>query len=458
MRNAQWLRKLTVKLISRLKSLPFFTARIMPLSKPSMKCLTFLSEEGLKAHMASEEKAKKMRLSKIEKELFLVNGKYFEIEMLMKNNTYKNLAQAILSKLDFESLIQARKVSKTWYAFLENERDLWIKCLRKKLEFLKKGSLCDYNQVYINKKYPQIQVLFEGNEKSLQWEIFAKTIEQKGAPSDFIMFIQRMEESFGRQNHYCGGVEMKIVKATYEFEHSPLEAAINHGKYYWCDLKFLKILKNHKFLHGVEALAKRLVFWAVAKMKGTEALECVLSILPNRRLYTHYDLEYGNSVLDPIYYSIRRQDVNKLKLLIPLATSGYWNSGSPAIFGFRYGHSPMIDAIMVGDFAVFETLIPITDMSFPCHELPDLAFRSPLYVAIRYGRFEIFKHLCGVLKDWKNVLNKEGFSVCQTIVDKNYAIEVNDMESGPICSDPKFAKKDLKEDFHQKMIKFLNEN
>ena len=107
---------------------------------------------------------------------------------------------------------------------------------------------------------------------------------------------------------------MKIVEATFEFEYSPLEAAIFYGKYFWRDLKFLKILKKHSFIHGIEDLAKEFVYWAVSEMKDTEALEFVLSIITKIPLYSVYDLQYGSLVHDPIHYAIRKQEIEKLKV------------------------------------------------------------------------------------------------------------------------------------------------
>ena len=184
---------------------------------------------------------------------------------------------------------------------MEKERGLWISSLRMKMEFLKVGTFCDYNNIYIDKKYPRIQVLFKTNKNYQEWESFAQVIEQYGSTADFISFIQRMEDSFDRKNYYCGTWEMKIVEATLEFEYSPLEAAIFYGKYFWNDMKFFKILKKHNFLNGMDNLAKEFVFWAVSEVKDITVLECVVSMLSKEPLYNFYDLQYGNLVHDPIH-------------------------------------------------------------------------------------------------------------------------------------------------------------
>ena len=45
--------------------------------------------------------------------------------------TGKNMTQYILSFLDYDSMVAARMVSKTWYLFLENEKGLWMKHMKK---------------------------------------------------------------------------------------------------------------------------------------------------------------------------------------------------------------------------------------------------------------------------------------------------------------------------------------
>ena len=431
-----------------------FQVKTMPPTKASLKSFKFFSEAEFTAYQESEAESERKKLIEIEASLVIENGLYFNIDALLNDKSHKNVGQAIFSYLDFESLIQARMIKKSWYSFLDRNRELWIAKLREKLDFLKKGSLCDYNHTYIHPKYPKIQVLFKSNENSLQWESYARVIEQNGSVSEFITFIQRMEDSYDRKNTYSDDFEVKIIEATYQFELSPLEAAIKHGKYHWCDLKFLKLLKNHKLLCGIDHLAKDFVFWAVAKMQGTKALECVLSILKNNPLYCHYDLQYDNSVLDPINYAIKEQELFKLRLLIPLAVSSYWNSDTLDHFGFREGHTPLTDAIMIGNYEIFITLLPLTNIE----NNPDFPYGSYLHVAIKYGQTEIFKHLCTILKDWKQLKNRDGLTVYQVLMDKNYAVEINKMEPGPICSDRKYAHKEITDEFRQKIVEFMKEN
>ena len=141
-------------------------------------------------------------------------------------------------------------------------------------------------------------------------------IEQQGSVSEFISFIQRMEDSYDRKNQYCGNWEMRIVDASYEFEYSPLEAAICHGKHFRGDLKFLEMLKKNNFLQGIDLLAEKFVFWAGSEMETVEALEFVLPLISKQPIYSHYDLQYASLVHDPIHYAIRMQNLPKLKVCL----------------------------------------------------------------------------------------------------------------------------------------------
>ena len=123
-----------------------------------------------------------------------------------------------------------------------------------------------------------------------------------------------MEESYDRKNQYCGNWEMRIIDATYEFEYSPLEAAICHGKYFRRDLKFLEILNKNNFLVGIDLL-KNLCSGQCLKWKPFKLWNLFYQSLCTRQpLYSHYDLQYESLVHDPIQYAIRMQDLPKLKV------------------------------------------------------------------------------------------------------------------------------------------------
>ena len=68
---------------------------------------------------------------------------FFNMEGLMTKYgiTGKNITQHIFSFLDYDAMVASRMVSKTWYQFLENEKGLWIKQMKKyfKVIYLQKN-------------------------------------------------------------------------------------------------------------------------------------------------------------------------------------------------------------------------------------------------------------------------------------------------------------------------------
>ena len=49
-----------------------------------------------------------------------------------------NVTSHIFSYLDFKSMVASRMVSKTWYAFIENQRGIWINLMRRCFEDIPK--------------------------------------------------------------------------------------------------------------------------------------------------------------------------------------------------------------------------------------------------------------------------------------------------------------------------------
>ena len=107
-----------------------------------------------------------------------------------------------------------------------------------------------------------------------------------------------------------------------------------------------------------------------------------------------------------------------------------------------------MDAIMNGNLEIVKTLLPLTILKSGIF----------LHLAIRYGQFDIFKHLSGLFEDWKSVKDKKGRSIQQILDQKNYLFELNDMEPGEIIRDPKFADKIVSDVFQRKMREFMKEN
>ena len=106
----------------------------------------------------------------------------------------------------------------------------------------------------------------------------------------------------------------------------------------------------------------------------------------------------------------------------------------------------MMDAIMIGNLEIFKTLLPLSIFK------PQIL----LHLAIRYGQIEVFKHLCSLFEDWKNLKDKKGRSIQQILEEKNYLFEVNNMEPGEISRTPKFADKKASDVFRREMLEFIN--
>ena len=113
--------------------------RKMPPIKASLKSFKIFSENDFRAYKEAEAELEKQRFKEIEESLVIKDGIFFNIEILLRDNSSKNIGRKIFSYIEFESLIQARMVSKIWYSFLEHERELWITTLRKRLHFLKQA-------------------------------------------------------------------------------------------------------------------------------------------------------------------------------------------------------------------------------------------------------------------------------------------------------------------------------
>ena len=66
------------------------------------------------------------------------------------------------------------------------------------------------------------------------------------------------------------------------------------------------------------------------------------------------------------------------------------NSGNP--------HTPLADAIKVGNLEMVKTMIPFTKVNSISKK-----FGSYFHVAVQYGRLEIFKYLAGLVENWESL-------------------------------------------------------
>ena len=163
---------------------------------------------------------------------------FFDMEVLMTNHGImgKNITSKILSNLDFKSMVAARMVSKTWYDFIEKERELWINLMRKCFQESQKKNL----------------QLSPSAPLSLQeWGRFAnKIIEKNGKVADIVTFISTF-----RENHlkaYNWEYERTWSHHSTNYFRSSTETMIDFKQQkdtnLWQTLNFVKILAKYGVL------------------------------------------------------------------------------------------------------------------------------------------------------------------------------------------------------------------
>ena len=97
----------------------------MPPTKPTYQVFKVIAREDLVAYQEAERQATAERLIEIEEGLIVKDDVYLCMHELMTNPSLKKICKMIMSYLNFESLIEARKVSKTWYCYLEDDCDIF---------------------------------------------------------------------------------------------------------------------------------------------------------------------------------------------------------------------------------------------------------------------------------------------------------------------------------------------
>ena len=127
------------------------------------------------------------------------------------------------------------------------------------------------------------------------------------------------------------------------------------------------IMKQEPFEN--EAL---LLCWSLSKM---EALKYVVDILLNKFQFKLTDYAHYVSICrtSPMWKAIREKEngLEKVQLLIPLATKQFWNSGKNARdYNYSFGrgnklldHTPLADAIMIGKVDIVMALLPLTKIT-----------------------------------------------------------------------------------------------
>merc|ERR1711997_659135 len=157
------------------------------------------------------------------------------------------------------------------------------------------------------------------------------------------------------------------------------------------ELTFLKMLAKYNSLNGLEAPSEalELVCWSLQELK---LLEYVLSLLKEK---FEFEMTSYGSDMSPMWKAIRlnRMSLEKVKMMIPFATKKFWNS-SKKFSTHSVNHSPLADAIMVGNFEMVKAIMPYTKIKAN----PKRRFGSYLHVAVKYGQSESFKFIVQEMK------------------------------------------------------------
>ena len=355
---------------------------------------------------------------------------FLDMEGLMTNYgiTGKNITAQILSYLDFDSMVAARMVSKTWYQTLEDERDLWITLMKKSFE-----------EIQIQKKsvmtYWSIRCIGHFNE----WQRLGRIIEENGKIGEIVTFLTKLVSK---------GSHLSRLPATTIHDSLSYRYIDNE---FWQNYKFFKLLVKHDFLHGLGDYyyASYVLYWSLLEM---EALKVVVPTLINELQFklVKYGQDFRNYGSSPIWAAIRMKEneVERLKMLIPLATKKFWNSGKPI---GSVNHTPLADAIMIGNFEMVKAIMPLTKLKAN----PKSRFGSYLHVAVKYGQFEIFKIIFEQLQskkfDWLQLKDQEGRTALELLQDENFQLENynHDLEK------PVRADRDKSKEYKQYMLKFI---
>ena len=339
--------------------------------------------------------------------------RFFDIEDFMANYgiTGKSVTSKILSYLDFKSMMAARMVSKTWYAFIENERGLWINLMRKCFERIEKKLLGQW----------------PADLTSLpEWQSFGdKIIEKNGKVADIVTLISTFKENNpNKRNKTWQDQGTNYFRTPIDtIKHFSQRKDANN----WQNLNYVKILVKYGVLDnamGQENFLNEgyLLSWSLWEI---EALKFVVSTLREKfqfKLpdYSHY-FRYSES--SPMWDAMMQKEkgLEKVRILAPLTSKKFWNSGKK----MRYSgcdHTLLADAIMIGNVEIAKEIIPYTKVE---GNPKGRRFGSYLHLAAKYGQPAILKMLIfhGLIMEYKELKDKEGRTVYDLLKDESFQVE-----------------------------------
>ena len=113
-------------------------------------------------------------------------------------------------------------------------------------------------------------------------------------------------------------------------------------------------------------------------------------------------------------------------------------------------HTPLADAIMIGNVEIFKEFMPYTKLTA---NPKGRHWGSYLHVAVKYGQLEILKMLIEHFQDknfdWQQLKEKEGRSAYDLLKDENFHVVIYNERNGVI------AKEDVEKKSKQDMLEFI---
>jgi len=191
---------------------------------------------------------------------------FFDTDFLMSCSLTGNPLLSIFSYLDFDSLMNARMVSKTWYWFLEDQRNLWTDLMYKCIKEVRKKSPMGHFEDWLNLC---AFIVLKGNN-SADIITLTRSIYHMAKPGEGKIYLYKPALS----------VSMSVLPE---------------------ELIFLKMLAKYNSLNGLEAPSEalELVCWSLQELK---LLEYVLSLLKEK---FEFEMTSYGSDMSPMWKAIR---------------------------------------------------------------------------------------------------------------------------------------------------------
>lgn len=233
------------------------------------------------------------------------------------SNITKNrlISWEIFSRLDFESLLACRLVCKSWYDFLQLERQLWTKIMENHMWYIV--------MIQLHLENPQ-------QLECYQWAALFKSLKSKATPREMILMINVLKQF---------ELERKIWNLFCLNLYGPLILSA------WLkNLNFLHLLVKFKIFsrkYLTPWSLNQMLIWAVEHRSDVVLLKFILPFVHSFYHQDNYKL---------LITAIQRQEKEKLRLLSPFLRS---MKGNP---------EPFVEAINHQDLEMIHIMVPNIDI------------------------------------------------------------------------------------------------